>query len=157
MFPAAETGPGAGAGVGGEPGTAVGAVTAEEQNSDYESGLARIGEELWRIRTARVTPSKPGAFVALWRRNPSGETEPFSASETTVSGALIFVSERADGAGRTGVFRFTRDHLSELGVLSSPARPGKRGFRVYPPWAQELNRQAARTQAAQATAFTEIG
>ena len=143
--------------VGGEPGAAVGAVTAEEQNSDYESGLARIGEELWRIRTARVTPTKPGAFVALWRRNAIGETEPFPASETAVAGALIFVSEHHDGTGRTGVFRFTRDHLSALGVLSSPARPGKRGFRVYPPWAQELNRQAARTQAAQAAAFVAIG
>lgn len=38
-------------------------VIQEEQNGDYGSGAALIGEGWWRIRTARNTDTKPGAFA----------------------------------------------------------------------------------------------
>lgn len=47
-------------------------VIPETQNSDYESGIVQIGEEAWHIRTARNTPTKPGAFVAFWKRKRRG-------------------------------------------------------------------------------------
>ena len=126
-------------------------IEVEEQNSDYESGVARIGEERWRIRTARITPTKSGAFVAVWKRGEDGATRPFSAEES-MSGLFVFVEEQE----RFGVFRFTTAHLISLGYVSSDLHPGKRGFRVYPAWCTELNPQASRTQRAQGVAFSEL-
>jgi hypothetical protein len=132
-------------------GVASSEIIAEEQTSDYEAGQAKIGSGRWRIRTARVTPTKPGAFVAVWKRSPSGNTQPFESSDAC-DGLLVFVQ---DGS-RFGVFTFTREHLVELGVVQSPLAPGKRGFRVYPSWSTNLNAQATRTQRAQAGAFADL-
>ena len=68
------------------------APQAEDQSGDYESGTVTIGAEHWRIRTARVTPRKPGAFVAVWKRDEAGETKPF-VSDEAVDGLLVFVRE----------------------------------------------------------------
>jgi hypothetical protein len=126
------------------------AVTPETQNGDYESGIAHIGGEAWHIRTARNTPTKPGAFVAFWQRDADGTTMPFS-DDDAASGLLVFVEQ----LGRRGVFRFTGAHLAELGITSG-RRVGKRGFRVYPSWCAGLNPQATATQRAQASAFREL-
>lgn len=129
----------------GEPGS----PRPEDQNGGYESGTVAIGSELWRIRTARVTPKKPGAFVAVWTRDDSGATRPFGSDEA-VDGLLVFVQEEE----RFGVFRFTASLLESLGITHSSSQPGKRGFRVYPRWSKNLNPQASRAQEAQSTAFT---
>jgi hypothetical protein len=132
--------------------TSVGAafsVTPESQNSDYESGVAQIDDEAWHIRTARNTPTKPGAFVAFWQRDSDGTTVPFGDDDLS-AGLLVFVEQQ----GRRGIFRFTRENLARLGITSG-RRPGKRGFRVYPSWCAELNSQAMTTQRAQAPAFRE--
>ncbi|MBF4567816.1 MepB family protein [Plantibacter sp. VKM Ac-2880] len=124
-------------------------VTPEPQNSEYESGLAQLGAETWHLRTARNTPTKPGAFVAFWRRDADGATAPFR-DDDRAAGLLVFVEQE----GARGVFRFTGAHLAALGVTSG-RRPGKRGFRVYPSWCAGLNAQATATQRAQAPAFQE--
>jgi hypothetical protein len=127
----------------------VASIAPETQNSDYESGIARFGDEAWHIRTARNTPTKPGAFVAFWRRDADGDTAPFG-DDDSAAGLLVFVEQQ----DRRGVFRFTAPHLAELGITSG-RRAGKRGFRVYPSWCAALNQQAGRTQRAQASAFQE--
>lgn len=126
-------------------------VDPEEQNSDYESGVATINGERWRVRTARITPTKPGAFVAVWTRDSHGETRPFAHDET-LDGLLVFVED----GDRFAVFRFTPQQLVDLGYASSSRKPGKRGFRVYPSWCQGLNPQATRTQRAQSPSFTSL-
>ena len=125
-------------------------VIPEAQNSDYESGIFQIGEDAWHIRTARNTPTKPGAFVAFWQRDAEGNTTPFS-DEDPAEGLFVFVEQHE----RRGVFRFTGAHLAELGITSGK-RSGKRGFRVYPSWCAGLNARAATTQRAQAPAFQEF-
>ncbi|MGO4681288.1 MepB family protein [Microbacterium sp. 2MCAF23] len=125
-------------------------VIPEMQNSDYESGIVQICDEAWHIRTARNTPTKPGAFVAFWQRDAEGSTAPFS-DDDPAAGLLVFVEQQ----GRRGVFRFTGAHLTELGITAG-RRPGKRGFRVYPRWCTGLNVQATATQRAQAPAFQEF-
>lgn len=131
---------------------ALGLPESEEQNGEYESGQVTIGAERWRLRTARVTPKKPGAFVALWQRNAQGDTCPFEADKK-IAGLLLFVREDE----RFGVFWFTAEHLELLGITRSARHAGKRGFRVYPSWSTGLNRQAERTQRQQSGAFTELG
>jgi hypothetical protein len=126
-------------------------VEAEEQSSDYESGVALIGGERWRIRTARITSTKPGAFVAVWQRGEDGTTRPFGADDET-SGLLVFVHEPE----QFGVFRFTTAQLISLGIVRSAMHPGKRGFRLYPPWCTGLNPQASLTQRMQSAAFRDL-
>lgn len=124
-------------------------VVTEAQSSEYESGVAHIEGEDWHIRTARITPTKPGAFVAFWQRDADGTTAPFP-DEDCGAGLLVFVEED----GRRGVFRFSAADLGELGITAG-RRPGKRGFRVYPRWCEGLNPQATASQRAQASAFEE--
>ncbi|MGO2024464.1 MULTISPECIES: MepB family protein [Brevibacterium] len=130
-------------------------VVAEDQNSDYESGRAKLQGTWWRVRTARITPSKPGAFVAVWGRTSEGVTAPFSGDEDgfdDCTGLLVLVSEDE----KFGVFTFTATSLVELGIYSSQRSAGKRGFRLYPPWSTSLNPQATRTQRRQAPFFERI-
>lgn len=129
-------------------GLRLGALRPETQGSDYESGVALLDGVWWRVRTARVTPTKPGAFVAVWRRGASGSTEPIPVSDD-VQGLIVAVR---DSGGR-GVFRFPGRALQELGIAPSGRGAGKRGFRLYPPWCAGLNPQAARTQRAQEPYF----
>ncbi|MDQ0634290.1 hypothetical protein QFZ40_002199 [Arthrobacter pascens] len=110
-----------------------------------------LGKEQWRIRTARITPTKSGAFVAVWKRDEGGSIRPFTADES-MSGLLVFVEEQE----RFGVFQFTPAHLISLGYVSSELHPGKRAFRLYPAWCTDLNPQALCTQRGQAAAFTEL-
>lgn len=126
-----------------------GAVTPEAQNSDYESGRIEADGQMWHIRTARNTPTKPGAFVAFWRRDENGLTVPFD-SEDPAAGLLVFVEQEQ----RRGVFRFTASHLADMGITSGIG-VGKRGFRVYPSWCHGLNAQARTTQRVQTPAFQE--
>lgn len=126
-------------------------VIAEEQSSDYESGRVQIGTDTWRIRTARITPTKPGAFVAVWARGSTGDTRPFSSADQC-AGLLVFVPDQS----RFGVFTFPRERLLALGILQSPRAPGKRGFRVYPSWSVNLNDQARDTQRVQAANFVDL-
>lgn len=106
---------------------------------------------LWRLRTARVTPTKPGAFVAVWERGDDGITRPFPQDES-VRGLMVFIE---DGE-RFGVFRFSSEDLDRLGVTSSEGQPGKRGFRLYPEWCSGLNPAALRTQRAQSSCFKTL-
>lgn len=123
----------------------------ESPNSDYESGVVEIDGEVWRIRTARLTPKKPGAFVACWQRAETGETTPFDTNDGT-AGLLVFVRE----APHFGVFCFTAGELERLGITKSATQSGKRGFRVYPGWCVGLNAQAMKTQRAQVESFETL-
>ena len=98
-------------------------VVPEDQNSDYESGIATIGGGSWHIRTARNTPTKPGGFTAFWTRSSSGSTEPFDESNV-LDGLVVFIKD----AERRGIFRFTPTLLIQLGVVRSASSqaPGKR-------------------------------
>ncbi|WP_241979398.1 MepB family protein [Cryobacterium sinapicolor] len=126
-------------------------ITPEAQSSDYESGIVLLESGLWRLRTARITPTKPGAFVALWRRLDDGATAPFGVDDRAV-GLHVFVEE----LDHFGVFQFTAAQLASLGISQTRQAPGKRGFRVYPSWCKGLNRQAARSQKAQSLAFHDL-
>ncbi|NQD42661.1 metallopeptidase [Glutamicibacter halophytocola] len=124
-------------------------VTPDEQQSDYQAGVAEIDGQLWRIRTARITPTKSGGFVAIWKRDNTGTTAPYEFDER-LHGVLVFIEEGKN----FGVFRFAQQHLERLGVFASTSSPGKRGFRIYPSWTTGLKGQAKKSQESQLPAFT---
>ncbi|GAA3271584.1 MepB family protein [Paenarthrobacter aurescens] len=124
----------------------------EAENHDYGAAVARNGQQLLRFRVAKVTPTKVGLFVAVWRRAEDGTTEPFPAGDDA---DLLVIAVR-EGT-RTGHFAFPTTALVKHGIVSVDGTGGKRGFRVYPPWAEVSSRQAARTRQWQGAYFTEGG
>jgi hypothetical protein len=126
------------------------------------SGLRIVG------RFARITPTKNGAFVAVWRRAADGGTRPFEVADP-FDAFTIAVREGAS----FGLFVFPKAALVGYGVVSagrSGAVPddgggdgtrlrtsiGKRGFRLYAPWVAPSSRQAERSQAQQAPHFLDL-
>lgn len=121
----------------------------EEQQSDYQAAVAEIDGQLWRIRTARITPTNSGGFVAIWHRDETGTTAPYKYEEE-LRGVMVYI----EGASSFGIFRFTQQQLEHLGIYASASDPGKRGFRIYPSWTVGLSGQARKTQDSQLPAFT---
>ena len=124
-------------------------VDAEVDNVEYGAAVARIGSRRLRLRVAKVTPTKVGLFVAVWRRSATGSTEPFPHDD--VDHLVIITTE----GRRSGLFVFPRPALTRHGIVSVAGRGGKRGFRVYPPWSATANAQAISTQAWQGEFFLD--
>lgn len=101
---------------------------------------------------AKTTPTKVGQFVTVWQRSEDGPIRPFDADD----GVDLFVISSRDDHG-FGQFVFPCAVLCERGVVSRNGKGGKRGFRVYPPWATTTNRQARGTQAWQVNHFLHLG
>ncbi|TEB40617.1 hypothetical protein D0809_29700, partial [Flavobacterium circumlabens] len=81
-------------------------------------------------REAKITPTKTGQFVTLWKRNQSSKTiEPFDASDAI---DYIIISVRKQEL--FGQFIFPKSVLLAKGIFSTDAKEGIRATRVYPPW-----------------------
>ena len=104
-----------------------------------------------RFRVAKTTPTKAGQFVTVWVRSDVGPIRPFDVAD----GVELFIVAVSDGHGE-GQFVFPADELRMRGIVSAGGAGGRRAFRVYPPWLQGLNGQAARTQAWQSAFFLEM-
>ncbi|WP_255579398.1 MepB family protein [Cryobacterium sp. PAMC25264] len=124
-------------------------AAAEIDNADYGAAFTRMGKRRLRFRVGRVTPRKVGLFVAVWRRSPSGSTEPFQVDD--VDHLVVLTRE----GQHTGLFVFPRSALQRHGIVSVAEFGGKRGFRVYPPRSRTDNAQAIRTQAWQGAFFLD--
>ncbi|MBC9927830.1 MepB family protein [Leucobacter sp. cx-169] len=116
-------------------------LSPEPDNRAHGGAIARTPESAVRFRVGKVTPTKVGHFVTVWRRAADGSTEPFPAEDAVET---LVVAVR-DGPN-FGAFVFPASALIEHGIASAGGIGGKRGFRVYPPWAAAANPQARRTQ-----------
>lgn len=122
----------------------------EADNQEYGAAVASRGQELIRFRVGKLTPTKVGLFVAVWRRAQDGSTEPFPADD----GIRLLVVTAREGSNM-GHFSFPTSALIQHGIVSVKGVGGKRGFRVYPPWSEVTSGQALRTQQWQCAFFTD--
>ncbi|WMJ71716.1 MepB family protein [Cytophagaceae bacterium ABcell3] len=102
-------------------------------------------------RVSKITPTKTGQFVATWKRNEDGATEPFSSLDPV--DFMIITSKSETGIGQ---FIFPKSVLVEKGIISHQSNAGKRGLRVYPPWDTPTNKQAEKSQSWQTKYFVLI-
>ena len=123
----------------------------EVDNVEYGAAIAEIGRSPVRFRVGKLTPTKVGLFVTVWRRSLSGSTEPLPAEEC-IDVLVVCVREES----RFGAFAFPKAALVQHGVVSVGGAGGKRGFRVYPPWSATTNRQAKKSQQWQCDYFFEM-
>lgn len=114
----------------------------EQESKEYSGCNFQLNSFQIKFRKAKVTPTKIGQFVTLWKRNPiSKETEPFTSEDT--SDFYLILTETSENFG---FFLFTKDALVKNQILSTDLKDGKRGFRVYPNWDIPQNKQATKTQ-----------
>ena len=129
-------------------GFSISLVTEEAEGAAYGASSFRLNQHQMKFRIAKITPTKIGQFVTLWKRNSAGVTCPFDYSDLI---DIVVISTRYKNL--FGQFVFPRKVLIEKGIISTETREGKRGFRVYPPWDKAVNKQALKTQSWQLNYF----
>lgn len=123
----------------------------EKESSDYAACRFKINDLNVAGRTAKVTPTKIGQFVTLWKRIANGPIQPFDNSDNI---DLVVVNVKAEN--HLGQFIFPKAVLIERGIISQESKEGKRAFRVYPPWDITTSKQARKTQAWQSEFFLSL-
>lgn len=104
-----------------------------------------------QYRVSKITPTKTGQFVTIWKRNNHGITEPFDILDDL--DFIIITSKSGDNFGQ---FIFPKSVLLDNGIITRNGKAGKRGIRVYPPWDVTTNKQASETQNWQTKYFLTI-
>jgi hypothetical protein len=79
-------------------------------------------------RVSKITPTKTGQFVTIWKRSKQGITEPFDISDEL---DFIIITSKSDD--NFGQFVFPKSILADKGIITRNGKGGKRGIRVYPP------------------------
>ncbi|MEL1254859.1 MepB family protein [Flavobacterium sp. DGU38] len=123
----------------------------EAESSEYSAYRFEINDKKICYREAKITPTKTGQFVTLWKRNVSGTIEPFDFSDPI---DFVIISVRKEN--NFGLFIFPKSILLEKGIFSTSVKEGKRATRVYPPWDTTTSKQAQKTQEWQIHYFLEI-
>jgi hypothetical protein len=113
----------------------------EKESSEYNALHFRLNEKNILFRKSKITPTKVGQFVVVWKRNSAGITQPFNARDP-----IDFFFILAQTTEQKGIFVFPKSILIQKGILTVDKKDGKRGFRVYPPWNIALNKQAISSQ-----------
>ena len=122
----------------------------EKESSEYCAFRFTINNRGVIFRKAKITPTKTGQFVTIWKRSEDGLTQPFELSDHFEFLIIYVESEK-----RSGIFIFPKKVLQNQGILLNDISAGKRGIRVYPSWTITNNRQAEKTQKWQLKYFVE--
>ncbi|WP_417939843.1 MepB family protein [Flavobacterium sp. RS13.1] len=123
----------------------------EAESAEYSAYHFEINNKKICYRKAKITPTKTGQFVTLWKRNLSGIIEPFDYLDL-----IDFVIISVQRENNFGQFIFPKAVLLEKGIFSTSTKEGKRAMRVYPPWDLTTSKQAQKTQQWQLDYFLEI-
>ena len=119
-------------------------LTDQKLNSEsveYGACSFKLNGKTIQYRVSKITPTKTGQFVTIWKRNKDGITKPFDISDDI---DFIVISSRS--SDKFGQFIFPKSILVDKGIISKNGKEGKRGIRVYPPWDITTNKQAEKTQ-----------
>ena len=127
-------------------------IEVELESKEYFAHNFELNKQKVKYRTAKITPTKIGQFVTIWKRNKNGVTEPHNVDDEF---EFYLISARQEE--KFGVFIFNKKILGENKILTSKKGEGKRGIRVYPTWDVTENKQAQKTQNWQTKYFIEIG
>ena len=126
-------------------------VTQETESQEYGACTFTLNNQLITFRVAKITPTKIGQFVTLWKRAGNGPIMPFDMADPI---DLFIISVRYEH--HFGQFVFPKELLWQKGFVSKDGIGGKRAMRVYPPWNITDSPQAKKTQAWQLQYFVEI-
>lgn len=112
------------------------------ENAEYGGASFVLDGKRTLFRVAKTTANKEGQFVALYNRSATtGKIVPIHVDD-----GYDFVLIATYNDLHRGVFVFSRDVLSDKGILSSENKIGKLAFRIYAPWVDTKNAQATKSQ-----------
>ncbi len=126
-------------------------VAAELESKEYFAHKFQINGQHVIFRCAKITPTKIGQFVTIWKRDDNGITQPFDLHDD-----FNFCIITARKNENFGLFIFPKLVLYHNKILSDNTRDGKRGIRVYPTWDLTANKQAQKTQLWQTEYFIAL-
>ncbi len=126
-------------------------VETESESQEYAAQTFQLNQYKVLFRKAKITPTKTGQFVTLWKRNEKGITEPF-----TIADEFDFYIISTKTPTNFGLFIFPKKVLHAHQILSDQTINGKRGIRVYPIWDETINKQAQKTQCWQTQYFLDL-
>lgn len=132
-------------------GLSVSNIAREAESKEYGAYSFEMNHRRIQFRVAKITPTKIGQFVTLWKRIGNGPILPYDLADPI---DLFVISVRTPE--HFGQFVFPKSVLFEKGIVSKEGMGGKRAMRIYPPWDIALNRQAKSSQAWQILYFFEI-
>lgn len=126
-------------------------LLAEAESKEYGGCQFKLNDFSIRFRAAKITPTKTGQFVTLWKRIGGGSIQPYDISDDI---DFVVVSVRKED--NFGQFIFSKSVLCKHNIFSKDGIGGKRAIRVYPPWDKTTSKQAQETQLWQLEYFLEI-
>lgn len=126
-------------------------LTIEPESSEYYACCFNLNNFTVQFRVAKITPTKIGQFVTLWKRLKKGSIQPYDS--TDLIDFFIITTRKEDHYGQ---FIFPKSVLCQHDVFSINGDGGKRAIRVYPSWDVAVNKQAQKTQKWQLKYFLEI-
>lgn len=129
----------------------LGELLTEEESKEYGACNFKLNGMNIKFRISKITPTKSGQFVTIWKRNKDGVTQPFDMTDE-IDFVIIFSRDR----DHFGKFIFPKSVLIEKGIITHGTKQGKRGIRVYPPWDKVTNKQAQKTKDWQTKYFFKI-
>jgi hypothetical protein len=121
------------------------------ESQEYGAATFEINNKKIIFRVAKITPTKVGQFVAIWKRIKSGPTAPYDEKDIF---DIMIIHVRSNHYW--GQFIFPKSILVDKGIISHNGKEGKRGIRVYPSWDKTDNPQAEKTQRWQQHYFIDI-
>lgn len=122
--------------------------TLSRESTEYDACSFNLGENKILYRQGKITPSKTGQFVTIWKRDQHGITVPYHIGDD-IQSIIIAVNKNR----YSGYFIFPTSILADKGILSHNGKDGKRGIRIYPPWDAVSNRMAEKTRGWQSNYF----
>lgn len=123
----------------------------ETESADYGACRFILNGLSILFRAAKITSTKTGQFVTLWKRTGKSPIQPFDLSDSI---DLFVISVRKNDL--LGQFVFPKSVLHEKGIVSKNRHGGKRAIRLYPAWDNLTSDQAKKTQNWQLKYFLEI-
>jgi hypothetical protein len=126
-------------------------VVKEAESEEYGACEFEMNDLRIKFRVAKITPTKIGQFVTLWKRIGNGPIMPHDLND-----AVDFFVVSVRHVNHLGQFVFPKTILHRQGIVSRDGKGGKRAIRVYPPWDITQSPQAKKTQRWQLKYFLEI-
>ncbi len=121
------------------------------ESTEYGACSFELDGKRIQHRVSKITPTKNGQFLTIWKRNQDGITEPFDINDE-----IDFIIITAKNGNNLGQFIFSTTVLADKGIIIQNGKSGKRGIRVYPPWDKPESKQAEKTQSWQLHYFLTI-
>lgn len=123
----------------------------EPESSEYGAFNLSLNTIEIEFRVAKITPTKNGHFVTLWKRIEKGPITPYDIKDS-VDLFVVCVRE----GNKFGQFVFPKHVLAAKDIVSNDGMGGKRAIRVYAPWVKIESPQASKTQNWQMKHFIDL-